>query len=192
MRACSGRRERARAALVGPALALALAAGACASIVDLDVTHDRGAVNDLDEGGASDDGGASPEGAPTADARAGADARADGPPAFAACACPIDQGCCVPGSGAGTCTAPSAASTCASGGGIFLRCVASDVDNGRACCLASDVRSSFFAATCSDAGAQLCKVDGECASGTCQTLACRSVVVSVCAPEGGALPACPP
>lgn len=172
-------------------LAAAAVLAACATVADLDVSYDRGPpARDFDE---SDADGAG-EGAPPVDGsvRDGGADRPDGPAIFSACSCPVEQGCCVPAAGPGVCTDTAAAAACTASNSVFLRCSAGDLGNGRACCLASDTRSSFFAASCADAGAQLCANDGECPTGACQSIACRSVVLGVCAPEGGALPVCAP
>lgn len=172
-------------------LATAALLAACATVADLDVADDCGApARDLDESdadGASD--GALPVDGSTGD---GGAARPDGPAIFAACSCPVEQGCCVPVTGAGVCTDTAGAAACTASNSVFLRCSAGDLENGRACCLGADTKSSFFAASCEDAGAQLCASDGECLTGVCQSIACRSVVLGVCAPEGGAAPACAP
>lgn len=180
-----------RAAMLSFVAAAVVAA--CATVADLDVEHDRGPVGDSDDSGVTEDtNGRVPQadgGGPIGDAKP------DTPPDFAPCACPVTDGCCVPPTGNGTCLAPANPSTCTSANGIFLRCVASDVDNGRACCLAGDTRSSFFAGTCRDAGGQLCVKDDECDTARgegCVKTTCRQVSVSVCVEEGGALPACPP
>lgn len=76
-----------------------------------------------------------------------------------------------------------------------FRCLAGDIENGRVCCLASDGRSSFFAASCRDAGAQLCASNEECDLGAgevCTKTTCRDVAISVCIGDAGPGPQCAP
>lgn len=177
------------------ALSFAAAAivAACATVADLDVEHDRGPDEDSDDSGVKEDvsGRVDPKpdgGAPSPDAKSEAAVE------FAPCGCADTQGCCVPKTGKGACVAPGDGPTCTSGDGIFLRCTASDVDNGRSCCLANDNRTTFFAADCRDAGAQLCVKNEECNASngeTCQKTTCRDVVVYVCSPDAGDFPRCP-
>lgn len=187
------REAKLRAALLAFLLA---AAAACATVASLDVTRepvppsDR---SDLDEGGAVEGGFVEDGGArPFTDA---ADERQRVPEPPKVCGCPIEQGCCVPSAGGGACTPPAGAGACGSGGGVFLRCVGGDVANGRACCLAADSRSTFYAATCDeDAGALVCATAAECSQGICQEIPCRGVSppLKVCLPAGATAPSCPP
>ncbi len=177
------------------ALAAFAVTAACAAVADLDVEHDRGPLDNQDESGVREDARSTADphldGAPPPVNEAAADA----PPVFAACSCPVSEGCCVPASGKGTCAPPANVGVCTAAGGIYLRCVAGDLDNGRACCLANDLRSSFYSADeCRDAGARLCANDDDCPIGkglSCQTSTCREVLVHSCAPEGGPFPECP-
>lgn len=80
-------------------------------------------------------------------------------------------------------------------GPVSFRCLAGDIENGRACCLAIDGRSSFFAASCRDAGAQLCASNEECDLGAgeiCTKTTCRDVALSVCIGDAGPGPQCAP
>lgn len=166
---------------------------ACAAVANLEVRHEREPVID-------DDDAASNAPRDAGDAALGpVDATTDGEdapskPSFLPCACAEAEGCCVPSSGAGTCLAPAEAPACDAKGGIFLRCVGPDLANGRACCLARDARSSFFATRCDDAGAKLCVGNDECAIAageTCVPTTCRDVATGICAPPGGSPPTCP-
>lgn len=173
-------------------LAIVAAAAACATVANLDVHHEPDPVTDSDDGGTSED--AQRADAALADGAAiGEDAAGKSRPDLVPCGCLVSEGCCVPTAGRGTCVPPADAASCTSTNGIFLRCIGSDVDNGRACCLAQDARSSFFASSCADAGAVLCTKNEECrvAQGeTCVPAACRDVAISVCS-DGTAPPSCP-
>jgi len=172
---------------------LLTAAAACATVASLDVTRDPGPPPaDLDEAGVVEGGVVEDGGRPPTDA---ADESQLVPEPPKVCGCPIEQGCCVPSAGAGACTPPAGAGACASGGGVFLRCVGGDVGNGRACCLAADSRSTFYAASCDqDAGAQVCATVAECPQGSCQEIPCRGVspALKVCVTAGATAPSCPP
>lgn len=77
------------------------------------------------------------------------------------------------------------------GDGSFLQCKGSDVPNGRVCCFASDLSRTFYAASCDDAGPQVCADVTECTRGTCEALICRGVSLQTCGPMGEARPPCP-
>lgn len=176
------------------ALLLAAASYACATVADLDVTdrppEARPAPTDDDDAAAADAEGRV-DASPGVDA--GSDAHDDSalPVPPTACSCALDQGCCVPATGAGVCGPATGGASCKTGGGIFLRCAGSDIANGRSCCFGQGSTETFYAAACTDGG-QVCVDSSECATGTCQTITCRSVSLGVCGPSGGPLPTCPP
>lgn len=182
-------------AVVLAALA-ALSVAACASVAGFDIDQERGTVDDDDDSLSMLDGATTDPTGQEGGAGDGSDAGVDAaPPAFVACGCPAAEGCCVPGTGAATCVAPGDAGQCSGGGGLFLRCVAGDVFNGRTCCLAKDGRSSFFeGGECEDAGAKLCADDTECTmvvGAACRRTNCRDVAIGVCAKAADPLPVCP-
>lgn len=77
------------------------------------------------------------------------------------------------------------------GDGSFLHCKGSDVPNGRVCCFASDLSRTFYAASCDDAGPQVCADVTECTRGTCEAMTCRGVALQTCGPMGEPRPPCP-
>lgn len=173
-------------------LAIVGAASACATVANLDVHHEPDPITDSDDGGTSEDAQRA-DGALAADATTGEDDADRSRPDLVPCGCPMSEGCCVPTAGRGTCVPPADVASCTSTNGIFLRCIGSDLDNGRSCCLAQDARTSFFASTCADASAVLCTKNDACrvAQGeTCVPTTCRDVTISVCS-DGTAPPSCP-
>lgn len=178
---------------IASSIAVAAFAAACATVANLDVEQERERDQDSDDSGVTED--AVGRGDPRLDGGAGADAAPDGPIAYAPCACAASEACCVPASGQGACVAPEDSASCSSKAGVLLRCVASDVDNGRACCLASDGRSSFFGSSCRDAGPKLCVANEECDLGAgeiCTKTTCRDVAISICTADAGPAPPCTP
>lgn len=96
------------------------------------------------------------------------------------------------GAGADTSAPPvDAGATIDAAEGSFLHCTGGDVANGRVCCFTSDLSRTFYAASCEDAGPQVCIDVTECSQGTCESMTCRGVALKTCGPMGEARPSCP-
>lgn len=178
----------------GMIVVLGLAVAACATVADLEVSRAAPDSVDRDDPKAPPvDAATAPDGAvipPPGDGGPAADTGIAPPPTV--CMCPAGEGCCATQGAAVKCTPGSGAASCTANGGFFIHCSGGDVANGRVCCFTKDVAGTFYAASCADAGAQICTDETECTSGTCESTTCRGASLKACGPMGQARPACMP